>query len=214
MEKVIENKIKKTALNVIENTIEDVYSRLYIPEIVDIIETSYDYLSDSVIFHKNSRLALNKFKSLFMERVDEHEFLNVMSSIYGYTIEMDIPSVDTFNFNGLEILELISLGVPAEYLEVDERMRRRISPTFPKAPLSFRVDNTIVYLYDTKRYNSLAKTLRDKKMDVMLFPFSVKKNKGFDVFEDADSYDDDNFDSMLELVHTNITKGLRTELRR
>ena len=209
MEKII----KKRTMSVVERTIEDVYSRLYIPEIKDILETSFDFISDSALFHTNSRLDLRKFKALFIDRVEDHRFLKVDSTPSGYSIELDIPNVDTFNFNGLEVLELITLGVPANYVELDERMRRQISPSFPKAPLSFRVEGTTVYLYDTKRYSSLLATLKEKKMDIMIFPFSIK-NKGFDVFQEADIYDDENFDSMLELVHNNITKELKTELRR
>ena len=205
--------IKKKTMDIVERNIEEVYSRLYIPEIKDVLETSYDFVSDSVVFHNNSRLALRKFKSLFIDRVEDHSFLKVEHTPSGYSIELDIPNVDSFNFNGLEILELITLGVPANYVELDERMRRQISPSFPKAPLSFRVEGTTVYLYDSKRYSSLLNTLKDKNMDIMMFPFSIK-NKGFDVFEETDIYDDENFDSMLELVHTNITKDLKTELRR
>jgi hypothetical protein len=214
MNEQVLNKVKKAPLDVAERTIKDVYSNLYIPEIIDVIETSYDYLSDSVVFSRNSRLNLIKFKSLFMDRVNEFEYLKLINGINSYTIEMDIPDVDSFDFsNGLEILELITLGVPANYVEVDERTRRKIGATFPKAPLSFRVDNTIVYLYDVKRYNTILTTLREKKIEVMMFPFSAK-NKGFDVFDEANDYDDDNFDSMLELVHTNIAKDLKTDLRR
>lgn len=214
MNEQVKKKVKKAALDVAETTIKRVYSSLYIPEIVDVIETSYDYLSDSVVFSRNSRLSLSKFKSLFMERVNEFKYLNLINSTNRYTIEMDIPDVDSFDFtNGLEVIELITLGVPANYVEVDERTRRKIGATFPKAPLSFRVDNTVVYLYDVKRYNTILTTLKEKKIEIMMFPFSAK-NRGFNVFDDANDYDDDNFDSMLELVHTNIAKDLKTDLRR
>ena len=214
MNKDVNKKIKTAAMDIVEDNIEDVYLRLHVPEVIDIIENSYDFLAGSVIFHKKSKLKLQKFKSLYMERINDHPFLDIDYSFSGYTVKFDIPSIDTFDFsNGLELLELIVLGVPAEYLEVDDRSRRRISPTFPKAPLSFRVDNTVVYLYDTKRYNTLRGTLREKGLDIMVFPFSPK-NKGYDLFEDANDYDDDNFESMLELVHNNTTKDLKNELRR
>ena len=209
----ITKKIKSTALDVIERDIEKVYSRLYIPEIKDILETSYDFLSDSVVFHSKSKLALRNFKSLFMDKISDFKFLNVHHSFTGFSIELDIPDVDNFDFSGLEVLELITLGVPSEYVELDEGMRRQIAPNFPKAPLRFRTEGTVVYLYDIKRYNNLLTTLEEKNMEVMMFPFSVK-NKGFNVFEEANTYDDDNFNDMLILVHDNITKDLKNELRR
>lgn len=120
--------IKKNLVNVFESNL-DVYYK--------IVMDSYESELNSRVLDRRSKSKPEDYMSLFFERLKES--VNIEENNTG--IVFRLPSMDTFNFNGLEPIRHILEGTPGVYVEMSVNDFEKI---FGKKAIRFIRDEAII----------------------------------------------------------------------
>lgn len=190
-----------------KSTKKNVISRLELAttEVIDFIMKLYDDMLIGPVIDVNSKTNPAHYRDEFLERLNNFEYIED----FGDVINFVVPSMDNFNFSGrLKIIENIMDGTSGVYIEIDGKQYEMLFPN-KKPPIVEALDrsvpkNRMIYLV---KYNyGLGKIWRTvfprKKM--VRFPFS--NSPPIRVFEDANTFVDDNLDKWINEAVGNTTK--------
>jgi len=188
----LDNKLGADAKTMYEEEVFNTLMTLAVPEIMDTIEEEDNLSLNGVLAHKNSIARTELYQGLFMERLEEFEFLEVTDG----NITLNIPDIETMDFSGdLRILHTILEGVsPSTYLEVNENNRRKMG--LAKANLSYRIKGKTIYLYNLKRHKTLETKMRESKIERVEYPFS--RMGPIDIFVKANEVVDEYLSAWLD----------------
>lgn len=189
------NKIAKKLGNDIQTMYEqEVFNTLTyiaVPEIIDTIEEEYNLSLNGIPAHRKSLTRPALYQDLFMERLNEFEFVEVSNG----NITLNVPDMETFDFSGeLRVIQTILEGLAySTYLEIKETDRRKMG--LSKASISFRLKGLTLYLYNTKRHKDIGNRLKDNNIERIEYPFS--KAGPIDIFTKANDVVNDYMDTWL-----------------
>jgi hypothetical protein len=178
----------------IEKETFNVLTKVAVPDIIEAIENEYTQALSNVPISKNSLCRPEAYFSLFKDRLNKHEFVEIADG----KIKLSIPDVENFDFSGdLSIIHVEIEGMaPRTYLEVTEEERRKMN--FDKSDLSLRLQNTTVYFYDTKRFPALENHLKKYKIERKEYPFS--KVGPIDIFKPAEEMANKMLEKWLDIA--------------
>ena len=172
--------------------------------IIDLIMTGYDSLSDKVTDTESNTNPI-LFRDLMLEAVENFEFITILDS---GEVHIQTPDLDNFDFTNLSIIQQILEGTTGSYVEIPHEDLVKITEktTINSDPIDNSVPlNKRVYL---RRYDDF---IRRKEREVLnkklvKFPFSNTPSLEDEVFGSADTYVKDNIDKWIQ---TSIATGIK-----
>lgn len=184
-------KISKDIKLLYEQEVINTLEHLAVKEIVDTIEEDYIIMLNSVSAHKNSLTRPILYQDIFMDRLNNFTFLEILNS----NIILNVPDMETFNFSGeLRVIQTILEGLfPSVYFEIKESDRKRMG--LVKSTIRFIIKGETLYLYDIKKYNNLETLMQNNKVEKIEYPFS--KVGPLDIFTNADDVVNEYMDKWL-----------------
>lgn len=188
-------------------TKKQIISRLEIAfvEVTDYIMKLYDDELVSVVTDRDSRANPLHYREEFLERLNDFEYIEVFEDVINFIV----PSMNNFDFSGrLKIIENIMDGTVGTFIEVDGKQYESLFPN-KKPPMVEALDrsvpkNRMIYLV---KYNyGLGKKWRAifPREKMVKFPFS--NVPPIPIFEDTNTFVDDNLDKWIEEAVDNTTK--------
>lgn len=208
---MVEPNIPKEITKTVKSTILDDFMK-YVDEIKLQATEIYKDLLFGTVYEDDSLSSPENFYELYVERVDNFEYLNEDTP---FTLE--IPNNDTFDFSdGLGILQLIVEGVVGDFFELPEMLLQEVYSSkridnediaylnnlpgnisdnvLPE--LQFRLIPTDDYLVDT------IQNIVDR--DLVLFPFS--NSTPVPIFDELEQFVKDKLDTWIsDTISSSLT---------
>ena len=190
-----------------ELTKKQIISRLEIAstEVIDHIMILYDDELVSVVTNRDSRADPRHYREEFLERLNDFEYIEVFEDVINFIV----PSMNNFDFSGcLKIIENIMDGTVGTFIEVDGEQYESLFPN-KKPPIVEELDRSVSksrMIYLVKYNYGLGKRWKSvfPREKMVKFPFS--NVPPIPIFEEANTFVDDNLDKWIEEAVDNTTK--------
>lgn len=197
----------KTVNTYKELTKKQIISRLETAstEVIDYIMKLYDDELVSVVTDRASRANPLHYREEFLERLNDFEYIEVFEDVINFIV----PSMNNFDFSGrLKIIENIMDGTVGTFIEVDGKQYESLFPN-KKPPMVEALDRSVPknrMIYIVKYNYGLGKKWRAvfHREKMVKFPFS--NVPPIPIFEDTNTFVDDNLDKWIEEAVDNTTK--------
>ena len=176
-----------------------------IPEIKERLLTNFIILEEMVIAGE-SLLDLTPFKQVFTERVEDFEY--IPEEALDFTLK--VPSMENFDFTGIEFLELVFEGIVGDYAEATySDMIRMFGMDGLPVPINTGLSSEPVYLLPINDW------LLGQENTVLGYslnksPFSNTEPLESLIFGEVQLYVSDNFDGWVsQAIKTSVSDTVK-----
>ena len=176
-----------------------------IPEIKERLLTNFIILEEMVIAGE-SLLDLTPFKQVFTERVEDFEY--IPEEALDFTLK--VPSMENFDFTGIEFLELVFEGIVGDYAEATySDMIRMFGMDGLTVPINTGLSSEPVYLLPINDW------LLGQENTVLGYslnksPFSNTEPLESLIFGEVQLYVSDNFDGWVsQAIKTSVSDTVK-----